>query len=565
MLSLSQRRRLTQLSRKVILLVILLLCIFSCSSIRVHLANMLRQPANVGAYEGGAIDDVKLIRCYRWYIGCDTVFERTDRHSPIKLWLRVKKDLNNDKLFAIDWHFLYHTFLYVHPAKPAFEHGCVSDLVITNDRSVVPVQVLRDVNDRLRSSDSSMFHKHDHQVDCWSKMFGATSENLIVRGEDWHYKGSGVWCKYSPARSDKDSELITNIQIFVANEFVDPRPSWKSAVAGLLRKEGLPLFISYQKINPNKMPFKYADYGNLFTRENEFKILQLSDLHFVGSSYQCGVKSSLEDLKTAQFVRFVLKKEAPDLVIFTGDLIEGSSTLDYQAAIMKALGEVILAGVPWILSWGQSDYSRFASKSQILDFVKELPFGLVKMNKRVAQYAAANTTTNALTLNNEKGLVGVIYVLDSTSAENPVDFMEAAHEQITGNFYGEPLYSLIFQHSPIPEYRPSGAFPIIGSFNEKELLDVAQFGIGGAMRRLGVQALSCGREHGNDCCLYDRSVWLCYGGQTGVAGYSLSESENSIVRLFRIDHNIREITTWKRSSGMPDEVYDYQFLFKNAD
>ncbi|SCU79959.1 LADA_0B04258g1_1 [Lachancea dasiensis] len=557
-----QKRRSTNKVLKVLAAIAVIICLAACTSIQWHGINILKQRVDDQEYEGGTIDDVRLIKCFHWFGSCRVIYDQLNSGEKFVPWLRVRKDITDEKIFAVEHGLFYNSFLYVHPSTVEGDHGCISDLVIARDKSAVPMRVLQDINDKIRSKDSSMFHKHDQKLGFWAQLLGRKSENLAVRGEDWHYKRSGVWCKYALVHSANEGKLVTNVQLFVGKGFAESRSMWRSAVTELPRKGGAPLSISVEKFDSNQVPQKYASEGHLFMRDGKFKILQISDLH-IGSSDHIGDPQKTSDQLTTQFISHVLEIEDPDLVIVTGDLIDGAVTLDYQTALLKALQPMISRGTPWVVSWGLSDYSRFAPRGHLSKFVQQLPYCLVGTIKNIANLATPNTTNSAITLNKNDEVVGIIYILDSSAAENPIDFMKAAHKHTIESLTGALTYSLAFQHSPIPEYRPVGKFPIIGSFNEKGPLDVAQFGISDVLNDLGVQTLSCGKEHENDCCLFVKNVWLCYGGQTGVAGYSPAERQTSVVRLFRVDDNIREITTWKRNINNPKAVYDYQFLFND--
>ena len=66
----------------------------------------------------------------------------------------------------------------------------------------------------------------------------------------------------------------------------------------------------------------------------------------------------------------------------------------------------------------------------------------------------------------------------------------------------------------------------------------------------------------SDCCLQSKNeMWLCYGGSTGV-GTKRMEGLFANVRLFDIDTDIGEITSWKRNMHLIDNVYDYQYIYK---
>lgn len=53
------------------------------------------------------------------------------------------------------------------------------------------------------------------------------------------------------------------------------------------------------------------------------------------------------------------------------------------------------------------------------------------------------------------------------------------------------LFKLLFVHYPLPNFRSSGMFKLIGSYNEKHQLN----------SQCGYNVISVGHEHENDACI----------------------------------------------------------------
>lgn len=568
--SLKRRRMLHNAVRKILIPVFILFCLATCIPVKTHFANIFQPPTKLEGYTGGLIDDVRFLKCFRWYKDCDVILEKRGRNGEFVPWMRVRKELDEEKLYSVDSGLFYRSYLYVHPCDG--NKDCVSDLAIAKDRSSIPMQVLQDINAKIQSKDSSMFHGHEHHKTFWTRIFGGRRERLSLQGEDWHYRRHGIWCKYSSSNKIDEGQLITNLQIFLGSGFVDPRPMWKTAIHEMDHRNSespTPISISIQKYDKSMDSRSVTENGILNADDGKFKILQVSDLHVSNAIERCESHLCTNEWKTQRFISRIIELETPDLVVFTGDFINGPETTDYQTAILKATECVISAKIPWAMTWGTLDYSKYASERDIFNFIKSLPYNLNYLHAKQVQDASLITTTFALQLKRDNEIFGVVYILDSTNPENAVDFLKTAYENASKNSDRDTLYSLAFQHAPIPEYRPSGSFPIIGSYNDKSPLDVPQVGIRKALDDFKIHAFSCGQEHGNDCCLQssdsnsNKDVWLCYGGHAGVSGRYSPEDSASSVRLFRIDDSLKEITTWKRNSREPDSVYDYQFLSKD--
>lgn len=508
-------------------------------------------------YQGGLIDGIQCIRCYRWFRQCGslTATQNIAKTEKIVTWTRVSKNISKDSLYSIESGILFDTYLYVHRWKKSSATKPITELAISRDPSMIPLQVLQDVQKLIKSSDSSVFHNHIHrqQRPIWNffSQWQPDSSDIYLLGEDWEYKGGGIWCKYEHNKSP-----VTDIELYLGSGFIESRPYWKEVIHEYSRGEGihsLPMSITREtKPGPNMLRVSEnkdelvnsLHIRSKMDREDTFRVLQITDVHFRCSDDTVAI---LNEFQTKHFISNTIDRETPDLVVITGDIIDGKNSLDYQTCIMKVVQPMIRANIPYAISFGISDFSPLATNLQIREFVSRLPLCLNKFASSEGHMAITSVLPSGSEL--------VIYVLDSFA---PIEsFFEQMKE------YKEFEYALVFRHLPIPEYRPEGVFPIIGQYNERstfKLKSEEEVYIYDLLYAHNIKAISCGHEHNNDCCLQSRGeMWLCYGGCTGVGSDKIKSMEAN-VRLFQIDDSVKEITSWKRNIRHIDKVYDYQYI-----
>lgn len=548
--------RVSRILRRATFILLLLLLFVTRITLIVHVRNTFNEPTSP-EYHGGLIDDVRSIRCYRWYRQCGRLFaKQRESGNRILSWSRISKNLTNESLYSIDSTLFYMTFLYVHEWGPSSDKGPISELAISRHSSLIPIQVTQDVQKLIKVSDSSVFHNHIHrQKKTILNIFGGEEPDLDIvhsLGEDWVYKGGGIWCKH---RADRDP--ITNLEIYLGSGFHESRPNWREVIHEYDRSPGvrrLPLSVTrevsqrWRKVDPMDINYESgSETASLEARNGEsLKIMQISDVHFRCSDETISV---LNEFQTKQFLSDAITKEWPDLAVITGDFLDGQYSQDYQTCIMKLVQPMIRFQIPYVFTMGTSDHSKFAADSQIQDFISSLPYCINQVpstDGHLAIVTRFNTGNHA-----------VIYAFNSFQ---PIKPFLLEHES-----YKYYEYALAFRHLPIPEYRPEGMFPIIGQYNEqsnyksklKEEAVMQQM-----LRSFNVKAMSCGHEHSNDCCLQSLGdMWLCYAGSSGVSIDRASGMEAS-VRLFKIDDGLAQITSWKRNFREIDSVYDYQYIFQ---
>jgi hypothetical protein len=94
-----------------------------------------------------------------------------------------------------------------------------------------------------------------------------------------------------------------------------------------------------------------------FNEQGKFKIMQIADLHFSVSHGECRDTPKtpcVGDVDTLELLGKMLDREKPDLVVFTGDQLNGQeSSWDARSVIAKVTGPVVDRKIPWTAIFGE--------------------------------------------------------------------------------------------------------------------------------------------------------------------------------------------------------------------
>ncbi|KAF7356643.1 AIP3 domain-containing protein [Mycena venus] len=124
-----------------------------------------------------------------------------------------------------------------------------------------------------------------------------------------------------------------------------------------------------------------------FSRDGRFKILQIADLHYSTSAGVCkdtpaslSCKGGSDNLTTNSLIGAVLAIEKPDLVVFTGDQLNGQGTSwDPKSVLAKFSRAVADAGIPWAVVFGNHDEETgYVAKDEQVRLMQALPYSLVE-------------------------------------------------------------------------------------------------------------------------------------------------------------------------------------------
>ena len=102
-----------------------------------------------------------------------------------------------------------------------------------------------------------------------------------------------------------------------------------------------------------------------FREDQTFTIVQFTDLH-----WQNGEPA---DQRTAALMAQVLDSERPDLVVLTGDVIQGAQCHDPAAAWRNAVAPIMERGLPWAAVFGNHDDEGRLSRRELMAVQQALP------------------------------------------------------------------------------------------------------------------------------------------------------------------------------------------------
>jgi hypothetical protein len=157
-------------------------------------------------------------------------------------------------------------------------------------------------------------------------------------GERWEPRPGGLWIKRSNRRGVSDSKsTVTAVDVLFGDDAVEARPGWAITGTALRLGSGSSIPAAHVTIRrgaeqePHKPVPRIMDNGR-------FKIMQLADLHLSTGVGKCrdsipedwnGGKCEA-DPRTLDFVIKVLEEEKPNLVVLSGDQVNGDTAPDAQ-------------------------------------------------------------------------------------------------------------------------------------------------------------------------------------------------------------------------------------------
>lgn len=292
-----------------------------------------------------------------------------------------------------------------------------------------------------------------------------------------------------------------------------------------------------------------------FRADHTFTIVQFTDTHFKNGEASDGV--------TADLMRAVLAAESPDLVIFTGDVIDGGHCEDPAASWLRALSPVIARGIPWATVFGNHDDEGALSRLDLMRLQRDLPGCLAHPGPAdvsgVGNYVLPVWSAQA------DRTAAHLYCLDSNSYAEPnwrgeklegygwirrdqiAWYLRTAQELAAAN-RGEFLPALAFFHIPLPEYDEVwDHHTCYGVKYEPVCSPRINTGFFAALVEAGdVMGTFVGHDHINDYMGELHGIRLCYGSATGFSTYGLFGKVLHGARVIRLVEGERDFTTWLR-------------------
>src|SRR5262245_35510295 len=102
-----------------------------------------------------------------------------------------------------------------------------------------------------------------------------------------------------------------------------------------------------------------------FRADGTFTIVQFTDLHFTATEPM--------DDQTVALMAQVLAAEQPDLVVLTGDVIDGGRCPDPAAAWRMAVSPIVAKGLPWAAVFGNHDDEGRLDRIALMALQQSIP------------------------------------------------------------------------------------------------------------------------------------------------------------------------------------------------
>ncbi len=333
--------------------------------------------------------------------------------------------------------------------------------------------------------------------------------------------------------------------------------------------------------------------NNLHFKDGKFKILQIADIQ----------ENAVVNPDTIKLISLALDREKPDLVVLTGDQIQGYSACyltKAQSKVEKVISDFISPmterNIPFCFTYGNHDDDCKVSKKIQTEFYKShktCVYGVPASEDDTGTYMLKIKDSE-----NKQDILGV-YIFDSGTSSNSINAKQLewykkerdSHKEKTGKY----LPSIVFQHIPIPEF--FGIIDKVSFFSKGRVeaygkrrntfyrLDEETKAKGGfmgeapspagkntaqflALKEKGdIFALYAGHDHNNS--FYKNYEGIDLGYCQGASFHTYGPGDKRGVRVFVFDeNNVRDYETYTVTIG---ELCDYkptkpinEFVYKNA-
>ena len=420
----------------------------------------------------------------------------------------------------------------------------------------------------------------------------------------WESRPAGIWLLRSSKRHASDSEkAITAVDVLFGADAVDPRLGWE------IKDHGLMISTSSDMPEPRLsvrkgQPKTITKPQPRIRKDGKFKILQISDLHLSTGTGHCrdpeppsprGTTCEA-DTRTLMFVGSVLDSEKPDLVVLTGDQINGETAPDAQSAVFKFAELLIRRNIPYATIFGNHDDEGSLDRTGLMSLTQSLPLSLSEPGPATVD-GVGNYVVEVLARGTSSHSAVTLYFLDTHGyspdegryqgydwlKKSQIDwFRESArslHETPAHKEYPRTHLNMAFIHIPLPEYR-NVANIVLDSGRQLEPPTAPGFNSGfkDALIENDVFAVSCGHDHANDYCVLEghsgsvadaksspNKLWMCYAGGSGFGGYGGYGGYHRRVRVWDFDMNDVRVETWKRvESGETEKRVDVRVVVEGG-
>lgn len=303
-----------------------------------------------------------------------------------------------------------------------------------------------------------------------------------------------------------------------------------------------PYISTIPQIEYEQDDIEYDDETGIYsitTDKENFKILQLTDIHLGGSIMSYG-----KDYKALNAVYKLIENTRPDLVIVTGDLVFPLGIFSYSlnnvAPVIQFNSFMRNIGIPWAFAYGNHDTENIATGT-VEDVKKVFVDRAYKTSKTLLypyiQPEITGRNNQIIKIKNEDGtLRQALFILDSNDYignglneydyihDDQVEWYAKNIKELQEN-YGKDVSSLLFFHMPLQEYKiandlyeqKSDDIKYFFGVNAEKMIDkvccskIHSKIFDTALELGSTKAMFCGHDHYNNTSFEYKGIRLTYG------------------------------------------------------
>jgi hypothetical protein len=235
--------------------------------------------------------------------------------------------------------------------------------------------------------------------------------------------------------------------------------------------------------------------------------------------------------------------------------------------MFKIVHVLVERKIPYAAIFGNHDDEGSLTRGAMMSLLQSLPYSLSEPGPNGIE-GVGNYFVEVLAHGANKHSALTLYFLD-THSYSPDERQYRGYDWIkpkqikwfqdqannlkeSHKHYSHIHLDMAFIHIPLPEYAEKSQ-ELVGSAPEGVTAPAFNSHFKDALVEQGIKAVSCGHDHANDYCALstnketgDGDLWMCYAGGSGFGGYGGYNGYHRRVRVFEIDTNKAQISTWKR-------------------
>lgn len=325
---------------------------------------------------------------------------------------------------------------------------------------------------------------------------------------NWESRPGGIWLLRSESlHSGGDRHRpITSVDVVFGPDAIEPRPGWELKDTPLRLDPNSEARLTVKRGIDGKVEKPIPRIG----RDGKFKIMQAADLHLATGIGNCrdAIPRDMAcdaDIRTMEFIERLLDEEKPDMVVLTGDQVNGDTAPDAQTALFKIAGPLIDRKIPFAAIFGNHDDEGNLDRAGLMDILESLPYSLSEagpadldgVGNYVVEVLGHTSSHAALSL----------YLLDTHSYSpdkkmpgydwlkpNQIEWFKSTAQRLKKphSEYTHIHMDLAFIHVPLTEYR-NFKNPYYGNYSEGSTAPEYNSGFRDALVDENVLLVSCGQ------------------------------------------------------------------------